>query len=255
MAQPLLWVPNTAALNGMPRKLSNKDAAQIRRHAQCQRRNHNASSNAAGNVCSLVQRSEQQVNSIRNVLVQSLQPSKALGRQASGKKPSVSTRKRHKPQNSSKKASFLGPATSSNAALALTKSLPWLWPGLCSSERRSLAFFELRTSQEWSGWEDAYFWNVLALQVSQQSQAVARSLIALSCLHEHMETVGYVARTRLQDLSSQQSVKAAEVLLMRSEMPYFEALVSCIIMICLHGIRHSRASFLLLRSGLKLLEE
>lgn len=249
MVQPFLWINNTTTSSRTPNRPSKKETSSIRSHAQCHRQSIAASpdGNSSQNFQHASRKGQQQVDSIRKAYVQSSQPSKALGRLASEtRKRSAMIRKEENPQDA---------ATLWNFAPAVAKSLHWSWLGLCSNERRSLAFFELRTAREWSGWEDLYFWETLVLQVSQQNISVARSLIAVSCLHEEMETTGDIERTRLQSLMRIQSVRATEALTKGSELSYFEALVSCIIMICFHGIRHSPASFLLLKSGLRMVEE
>lgn len=141
-----------------------------------------------------------------------------------------------------------------NAPGTVPRTMPWMWQGLGSAQRSSLAFFELRTSRDWAGWQDAEFWTVLALPVSHQSRAVASSLIALSALHESMEAQDECYRTHLQRLSFLQGNEAIRALA-NTNLTYFEALVSCVVVLCFQNIQKSRSSFRLLRSGLKLLEE
>lgn len=219
-----------ASGNSAPRR-----QARIRSHVQSRNRNK-APDCSADKTAAPSEQNLQPLDCVRGVPLSSLRPSKALGRRALNTTDTGATRKRKKTESDTSRQSVLSDAIFSNIRSSLTRSLPFLWHGLSSSERGSLAFFQLRTSQEWSGWEDRYFWNILALQVSQQSQAVARSLIAVSALHERIEALSSVERARLLSLSSEQSGKATAALLARSEVSYFEALVSCLIMICFHGL-------------------
>ncbi|KAF7197367.1 hypothetical protein HII31_01177 [Pseudocercospora fuligena] len=128
------------------------------------------------------------------------------------------------------------------------------WQSFDSSSLRSLAFFEARTSVECTGWEDMSFWRTLVLQVSQQSQAIAYGLCALANWHESISspTTSYAV---LQKDASARNAHLAARALMGSELPLFEALVSCVIMLVLQGVQHGRHAFRLLRAGNKLLQE
>lgn len=140
------------------------------------------------------------------------------------------------------------------ASGSVPRSLPWMWQGLSSAQRSSLAFFELRTSRDWAGWQDAKFWTTIALPISHRNRAVAYSLIALSALHESMETRDECHRTRLQRSSILQGNEAIRAL-STGNLSYFEALVSCVILLCFQDIQRIRGSFRLLRSGIGLLGE
>lgn len=248
MPQSLLWVQNASESS------QRQQESQIRRHVQSQRGDQVPEACGEKRLEGKTKR-QKRLDCVNGVPASSLRPSRSLGRLAE-KSVGAWTRKRtKKATKSSTNPSLQDKTPSANRGVALSRSLPYLWHGLSSSERRSLAFFESRTSQEWSGWEDSHFWNVLALQLSQESHAVARSLIAVSALHERMEAMGSLERARLQELCCEQSSKATNALLARDSMPYFEALVSCLIMICFRGLQHSQASFLLLRSGMRLLAE
>lgn len=256
MSQALLWVADAADTGSASRNSARRQEAQIRRHVQENRRRQVTAVDQSISEDAQVAKA-QPLECVNGVPATSLRPNRSLGRLASGPAGTAANRKRKTTSTRNKKGdSQSGNAVSVELDVALTKSLPWRWAGQSSTERRSLAFFQLRTSQEWSGWRDSHFWNVLALQVSQQSQGVARSLIALSALHERMEALGSVERQRLQHLSYEQSSKATAQLLAVSKLSYFEALVSCLIMICFHGLQRNPASaFVLLRSGTKLLHE
>lgn len=256
MSKVFLWVEDTADKGSACRESARRTEAQIRRHVQENRRKHVAA--VPGTTASDEQLAKSQpLECVNGVPATSLRPNRSLGRLASGPAGTAANRKRKTASTRNKKEPRpSGNAVSVELDVALTKGLPWRWTGQSSNERRSLAFFQLRTSQEWSGWEDSHFWNVLVLQVSQQSQGVARSLIALSALHERMEALGSVERQRLQHLSYEQSSKATAQLLAVSKLSYLEALVSCLIMICFHGLQRNPASaFVLLRSGTRLLHE
>jgi len=64
--------------------------------------------------------------------------------------------------------------------------LTWL-PGATSEEKRSFLFFLRRTAQEWSGYRDVSFWNVLVPQASAAHQSIFHSVTALGALHESLE--------------------------------------------------------------------
>ena len=136
---------------------------------------------------------------------------------------------------------------------ALAPVVFWRWKHFSAVEQRSLEFFRVRTCRDWTGWTDAPFWKTLVLQVCQQSEAIAKGLIALSALQESFETTESTSKAELESLSllqSRQAVKSAA----RSRLSYFEALVSCLVLICLHNLQGCRGSFRLLGSGIKLLE-
>ncbi|KAF2167725.1 hypothetical protein M409DRAFT_53699 [Zasmidium cellare ATCC 36951] len=257
MAQALLWVQDTASTYEASRTSGRRQEARVRRHVQENRRKPVAGSNESKGLEDDQASRVQPLKGVDGVPASALRPNRSLGRLALRPAGTPSTRKQKTTLTRSKEKSLdAGKAVPAGLNVALTKSLPWCLTGLSSSERRSLAFFQLRTSREWSGWDDSHFWKILTLQASQQSQAVARSLIAVSALHERMEVVGSVERFRLQYLSCEQSSKATLQLLAKSELSYFEALVSCLIMICFHGLQRNPASaFVLLRSGTRLLDE
>lgn len=251
MPQQLLWVGDAETHNQFIGSSARQKQARIRRHVQIHRREHATAVGCETSLISGQTRDLQKPDCVKGVPASSLRPTRSLGRLASKPTNCDSKCKRQKVNKHHQPID----ATSSGVRLPLKSALPFLGHGLSSSERASLAVFQHRTCQEWSGWADAHFWNSLALQVSQQSQVVARSLVAISALHEQMGAIGSVERARLQRLSYEQSGKATKALLARSELSYFEALVSCLIMICFHGIQHRQAPFVLLRSGLKLLAE
>ena len=57
-----------------------------------------------------------------------------------------------------------------------------------SQQLRSLAFYRERTSVEWSGWSDAYFWNVHAPQFAAVYPSVSQALDAIALFHESTVT-------------------------------------------------------------------
>lgn len=56
-----------------------------------------------------------------------------------------------------------------------------------SSELRSLRFYREKTSVEWSGWYDNYFWTELVPAIAQDYEAVSFALTALAAGHESLE--------------------------------------------------------------------
>jgi hypothetical protein len=70
-----------------------------------------------------------------------------------------------------------------------------------------------------------------------------------------MEALDGVERTRLRHLSNEQSGRATRAMLAKSDISCFEAPVSCLAMACFYGLQHNQGSFVLLRSGLRLLLE
>lgn len=57
---------------------------------------------------------------------------------------------------------------------------------LSTRENRSLAFYRERTSTEWAGWNDGYFWTSVAPRLAANYPALERSLIALGAGHEYL---------------------------------------------------------------------
>ena len=55
------------------------------------------------------------------------------------------------------------------------------------SELRSLHFYREKTSVEWSGWCDSYFWTELVPAIAQDYEAVSFALTALAAGHESLE--------------------------------------------------------------------
>jgi len=243
MSQQLLWVDGARAQQQGCIQTARERQTLIRSHAQRHRiapvMGHVHGSCLAGGQSA--------------ALARSLRPNRSLGRLAGKTIRDNRTSKRNNVEDFRSNRSNNGKTT--HISVALPKTLQLLWHDFSASERSSLSFFQIRTSQEWSGWEDSSFWSVLALQVSQQSQTVARSLIALSALHESMEALNGVERARLRHLSHEQSARATRAMLAKSDISYLEALVSCLAMGCFHGLQHSQGSFVLLRSGLRLLLE
>lgn len=107
--------------------------------------------------------------------------------------------------------------------------------------------------REWAGWRDESFWHDIALPIFQSSDAVAHCLIFLSALRESQEAIDAPRHKQLRMLSYSQGHKAIENLT-RAKLSYFEALISCIIVMCLKYVQKCRSSFPLLRSGLRLLK-
>lgn len=138
------------------------------------------------------------------------------------------------------------------------RPLTYAWSNSCLgiAERRSLAFFQSRTSQDFSGWLDYDFWNVLVLQLAQQSTAITQSLIALAALHESIDyrSQSYDSINHLERLSRVQSSKAIEAA-KRPDLTYLEALTSCLVILCYQSLQQCPYAFRLLKAGCKMLEE
>ena len=73
-----------------------------------------------------------------------------------------------------------------------------------SAEQRSLLFYKERTSLEWSGECDRYFWTHLVHSAAESYQGLAYLLISLATGHESLET----GDPKLQDLSIVQGSKS-----------------------------------------------
>jgi hypothetical protein len=129
------------------------------------------------------------------------------------------------------------------------------FPGLTTSEHRSLVFFCQRTAPEWSGWRDAAFWNKLILQACHLNQSIVHGVVALGALHESSETdENQVERLHLRELAMRQSSKASRMAY-ESTMPEITTLISCVIFICLQNLQDSHAAYQLLKTGHGLITE
>ena len=254
MSPPVLWIHKTADSDTFSRS-SRSEERKIRHHVQLNRAIYPAANPVQvrdADVSPLgVGRPNHSLYSISCIatIESPLRPSKVLRRIPPSRTPFHSTKRLTRKQRNLKLSPVL-----QCSGWAVPRAPSWMWQSLCSAERHSLAFFELRTSRDWAGWQDASFWNVLALQVSQLSTAVAHSLVALAAMHESLETIGSSRRECLERLSAVQANRAAQELA-RAELSYFDALVSCLIMLCYQNFHGRRTSFLLLRSGMRILHQ
>ena len=136
----------------------------------------------------------------------------------------------------------------------LTDSLTWL-PAASSEEKRSFLFFLKRTAQEWSGYRDVSFWNMLVPQASAAHKAIFHSVTALGALHESFESNHDTYREgQLQQLLWQQCSKAANVA-KSGQITHTVALMSCIILVCLQNLQSNPVAFQMLRTGANLVND
>lgn len=136
----------------------------------------------------------------------------------------------------------------------LPSALTWL-PGGTPEERRSFLFFLKRTAQEWSGYRDVSFWNVLVPQASAAHQAIFHSVTALGALHEKLESTDDPDKEQhLQQLLWQQCSKAA-VAANSGQISHTVALMSCIILVCLQNLQSNPVAFQMLRTGANLIND
>ena len=124
-------------------------------------------------------------------------------------------------------------------------------------ERRSLQFFIQRTGPEWCGWQDGHFWNVLALQASQNDSAIVHGLVAIAGCHEYTLSPADSNRAaQLRKLTSQQYANAFSVASNVNNMTYCTSLISCVILTSLQTYyRRDYQFYRLLRSGRAMIEE
>ncbi|KAK5101069.1 hypothetical protein LTS08_004675 [Lithohypha guttulata] len=136
----------------------------------------------------------------------------------------------------------------------LSSALTWL-PGGTPEERRSFLFFLKRTAQEWSGYRDVSFWNVLVPQASAAHQSIFHSVTALGALHESLETNEDADKeNQLQQLLWQQCSKAA-IAANQGQISHTVALMSCIIMVCLQNLQSNPVAFQMLRTSANLIND
>lgn len=248
MSPPLLWINKTPSSTVLSRS-SRRDESRIRHHVQTRWEANNATApslvpSPMPSDCGLKQvgqATQQQSLVTQAPSENSVRPSSRI-RESS----TLPFKRRHGSSISKQKQIY--------PTVRVPQTIVGAWQELCHAERRSLAFFELYTSQQWSGWQDVIFWGRLAMQASQQSTAVAHSLVSLSALHESLNTPDGSQKRTLQRLgfaSIQMSVES----LIGSNLSYFEALVSCLALLCFQNLQQSRNSFLLLQSGLNMLRE
>lgn len=138
------------------------------------------------------------------------------------------------------------------AAPSIPRSLEPTSLDLSSDETRSLAFFVSRTARNWTGWDDASFWNTEVLKAGQRSKAITHGLISLSAVHESLENEN--DRAPLHHLALTQLSKAIREL-NAPKLSYLEALMSCIVLMCIQNAQNRRQSYQMLRSGEKMLQE
>nr|POE63722.1 hypothetical protein CFP56_04625 [Quercus suber] len=258
MAPDLFWVHKSSGSDALSRS-AKLETTGIRRHVQTTRRANHKITSSRATVRSFENddrpgESKLQEQTQNAALSLALRPNTALGRMRMTEVAVSSTEPRDRSGSRTKTTSRMTRAVRLGELSKLSPSIPWMWQSFRPDERSRLAFFELRTSQDWSGWQDAPFWKTLVLPLSHQSRAVARSLIALSALHESIEVADESYRSRLCYMSSSHGDRMIKEIA-SSDITYFEALVSCVIVLCFQSIQGSKSSFRLLRSGLRLLEQ
>lgn len=135
-----------------------------------------------------------------------------------------------------------------------SSALTWL-PAATAEEKRSFLFFLRRTAQEWSGYRDVSFWNVLVPQASAAHQSIFHSVTALGALHESFELNNDPDQeANLQQLLWQQCSKAATAA-SQGSISHTIALMSCIIMVCLQNLQSNPVAFQMLRTGCNLIND
>lgn len=95
----------------------------------------------------------------------------------------------------------------------------------------------------------------MALQACQHNKGIAHALISLSATHESLD-IGHDPnrQTHLQRLAFNQSSKALRNI-STSSISHSVALISCVILICLHHHHDRSLALHLLRAGQRLLAE
>lgn len=135
-----------------------------------------------------------------------------------------------------------------------SQALTWL-PEASPDERRSFLFFLKRTAQEWSGYRDVAFWNMLVPQASASHLSIFHSVTALGALHESLETNNDPEKEhQLQQMLWQQCSKAA-VAANSGQISHTVALMSCIILVCLQNLQSNPVAFQMLKTGANLVND
>nr|POE51670.1 hypothetical protein CFP56_25877 [Quercus suber] len=258
MDADLFWIHKSADSNALSHS-AKSEASGIRRHVQTTRRAKTITSSGHAKAKTVLQDGgsndrSKPIRSYKTALSLSLRPNTGFGRIS---RTGVLASALAADGRSASGTDYSPSETDIRQRCrfnTLPSGVPWMWQGFRPEERSSLAFFQLRTSRDWAGWQDAPFWSALVLPLSHQSRAVANSLIALSALHESKEVNDECYRTRLRCMSISHSGKMVQELA-GSNLTYFEAIVSCVIVLCFQNIHGHRKSFRLLRSGLQLLEQ
>jgi hypothetical protein len=120
-------------------------------------------------------------------------------------------------------------------------------------EKRSLDYFTYKTAPEWSGWSDGDFWNVLALQTSQQDVAIAHGLVAIAAFHESSSSpLDTDHADWLRHFAMLQHDLALKCLASTQNLSHPLSLVSCVILASLESYE---GRFRLLRSGAAIIDE
>lgn len=136
----------------------------------------------------------------------------------------------------------------------LASALTWL-PAASQEEKRSFLFFLKRTAQEWSGYRDVSFWNILVPQASAAHQSIFHSVTALGALHESLENnPDFDNGSHLQQLLWQQCSKAAHAA-NQAQISHTVALMSCIILVCLQNLQSNPVAFQMLKTGTNLIND
>jgi len=141
-----------------------------------------------------------------------------------------------------------------DSRLFASGALTWL-PAATPEEKRSFLFFLKRTAQEWSGYRDVSFWNILVPQASAAHLSIFHSVTALGALHESLEsTHDHAKEQHLQQLLWQQCSKAAQVA-NQAQISHTVALMSCIILVCLQNLQSNPVAFQMLKTGTNLIND
>jgi hypothetical protein len=127
-------------------------------------------------------------------------------------------------------------------------------PTSTHEERRSLQFFQEKTTTGATGWIDHEFWKASVLRLSISQPGLKHGLIAIGALHESRYAGTTYEEARLRAFSMHQYSRAISLIRSDHRLPLPVVLASCILFIALLSLQHDDAQFQTLKSGLILVE-
>jgi hypothetical protein len=127
-------------------------------------------------------------------------------------------------------------------------------PTSTHEERRSLQFFQEKTTTGTTGWIDQEFWKTIVLRLSISQPGLKHGLIAIGALHESRHARTTYEEARLRAFSMHQYSRAISLFRTDYRLPLPVVLASCILFISLLSLQHDDAQFQTLKSGLVLVE-
>jgi hypothetical protein len=127
-------------------------------------------------------------------------------------------------------------------------------PTSTHEERRSLQFFQEKTTTGATGWIDHEFWKASVLRLSISQPGLKHGLIAIGALHESRYAGTTYEEARLRAFSMHQYSRAISLIRSDHRLPLPVVLASCILFIALLSLQHDDAQFQTLKSGLVLVE-